>query len=92
MDAEGLPPEFVDLVRRERTRVLPCVGAGLSIPAGIRDLASDVAHIASERGVEIAGDDLASVVQALELQRGVEETQAIVAEAIISTPVQPTRT
>lgn len=92
MDAEGLPPNFVELVRRESGRVLPCVGAGLSIPAGIRDLASDVIRVASLRGVDIEASGLASVVQALEARRGEEATQAIVAEAVMSTRVHPTQT
>ncbi|MBV9173430.1 MAG: SIR2 family protein, partial [Chloroflexi bacterium] len=92
MDAEGLPTGFVDLIRQERTRVLPCVGAGLSIPAGIRDLAADLSRTASERGADVGSGDLASVVSALESIYGIEETQVLVAETVSAIPVQPTRT
>ena len=92
MDAEGLPPAFVELLHQGRERVLPCVGAGLSIPAGIRDLASGLVTGASARGLELAPGDLPSVVQALESQCGVEATQHLVAETITATPVNPTPT
>jgi len=92
MDAEGLPTDFVELLRTRGERVLPCVGAGLSIPAGIRDLASDLTRMASARGAEVDAGDLSSVVQALESQCGVEATQQMVAETIIATPVSPTPT
>jgi hypothetical protein len=92
MDAEGLPSDFVELLRTRGGRVLPCVGAGLSVPAGIRDLASDLIRTAVSRGVKVDAADLSSVVQALESQCGVEETQKMVAETITATPVNPTTT
>ena len=92
MDAEGLPTGFVELIRQERTRVLPCVGAGLSIPAGIRDLAANLSQAAAERGTDAGSGGLASVVSSLESVYGVEETQVLVAQTVSAIPVQPTPT
>lgn len=92
MDPEGLPATFVSLVREAPERVLPCVGAGLSVPAGIRNLAEDVADAAASRGLSLDDRDLASVVAALEVECGVVETQRLIAGVVSSTPLVPTPT
>lgn len=88
---EGLTDSFVDLVRRERARILPCTGAGTSIEAGVRDLTSSLIEAGAGRGIELIGD-LRAVTEALEGQLGLAETRQLVADVVTGLEVRPTKT
>jgi SIR2-like domain len=88
----SLPTEFVSLLRQERDRVIPFVGAGLAIPAGVAELPIGVVAAARARGVDVASDSLLSVTTALEGSLGTDGTKALVAEVVQSLVVTSTPT
>lgn len=79
----ALPDEVVAVLRSEAERVLPIVGAGLAIGAGVGDLVTDVILAARARGHDVRDDDdLLGVTSKLEAQVGEQATRQLVADVV----------
>src|SRR5437763_13687678 len=96
MDASGLPPEFVGRLLATRKRVMPFVGAGLAIAAGVRDFAGSLRAAAVEAGVEMPPvseeTTLLRTAQAIARELGEARAKEIAAAVIGGVPVRSTPT
>jgi hypothetical protein len=92
MARHDLPDDFVAELRKRRADVVPFIGAGLAIPAGIRDLADAVRKVAAARGLGSVAGDLVALVRQLSADVGLAEAKSLVSAAVKSTDVRPTQT
>jgi len=87
--------ELAEFLHKERVRVLPFLGAGVSVGAGVpaaEDLAELIAAAARDHGVDVAeGATFAEVCHATSEQLSHLRLQEITAEIISSFELRPTR-
>jgi hypothetical protein len=93
-DYSTISKELAEFLHRERERVLPFIGAGVSVSAGVpaaKDLARLIATRAREEGVEVALDaSFAAVCAAVSEQRNHLRLQQITATIVDELELRPT--
>jgi hypothetical protein len=93
-DAPLLPPQLIDILRAERRRTVPFIGAGLSVEAGVpaaEPMAQLVAEKANERGATVdVRSAFAEVCADVNEQLSHEQLQEIVSELVLARDVRPT--
>lgn len=88
----GLPQELVETLRHRRGAVVPFVGAGLAVGAGVRDLTGAVRAAAAARGLDVVAGDLLDLVRALTAQTSLAVVRRLVADTVLGLEVQATPT
>lgn len=93
-DYSTISKELAEFLHRERERVLPFIGAGVSVSAGVpaaKDLARLIAARARAEGVEVAVDaSFAAVCAAVSEQRDHLRLQQITATIVDELELRPT--
>jgi NAD-dependent SIR2 family protein deacetylase len=93
-DAPLLPSQLIDILRVERRRTVPFIGAGLSVEAGVpaaEPMAQLIAEKANERGATVdVRSAFAEVCADVNEQLSHEQLQEIVSELVLARDVRPT--